>query len=158
MPKYALFLGGGEESWQKFTPQQNEQMLQAYYAWAGQLATKPWLRGGEQLNPGGRVLNSKGGTVVDGPYTETKDVISGYVIVEAPDYDAAVEMGKDIPALQHGGWVIVREINEMQPNAQTAEQWDAAAQRLWRHSRSQSRDATKGADDEPVHVAGARWR
>jgi hypothetical protein len=136
MPKYALLLGGGEEQWSKFSPEQAQQMMEKYYTWAGQLATKPWLRGGEQLNPGGRVLTSSAnGQVVDGPYTETKDVISGYVIVEAPDYDAAMEMGKDIPSLQHSGWVIVRQIDEMQPNAQTAEQWDAAAQRLCPHPR-----------------------
>lgn len=130
MPKFMLLLGGGEEQWSKFTPQQSEQMMQEYYAWAGRLASQPWLRGGEQLNPGGRVLRGEGNQVVDGPYTETKDVISGYVVVEAPDYEAAMEMGKDIPSLHHGGWVIVREINPMQPNAQVAEQWETAAQRL----------------------------
>ncbi len=130
MPKYAFLLGGGEEQMSKFTPEQREQMMQAYYARAGRLATQPWLRGGEQLNPGGRMLHSGGSQVMDGPYTETKDVISGYVIAEVADYDAAVAIGKEIPSLQHGGWVIVREINEIQPNTEVAEKWEAAAQRL----------------------------
>ncbi len=130
MPKYMVLLGGGEEQWSKFTPEQNEQMLQQYYAWAGRLAAQPWLRGGDQLQPGGRMLRgNSGGTVTDGPYTETKDVISGYVVLEAPDYDAAVAMSKDIPALQHGGYVIVRQIIDMQPDAQLAAQWDEAAKR-----------------------------
>lgn len=60
MPKYMLLLGGGEEVWSKFTPEQNEQMMQAYYVWAGKLATQPWLRGGEQLAPGGQRLHANG--------------------------------------------------------------------------------------------------
>jgi hypothetical protein len=130
MTKYMLLLGGGEEEWSNFTPEQNEQMMQAYQAWAGRLATQPWLRGGEQLAPGGQMLHSStNGTVVDGPYPETKDVISGYVVVEAPDYKAAAEMAKDIPIFQHGGWVVVRQIIDMQANAETAAQWDEAAKR-----------------------------
>jgi hypothetical protein len=116
MPRYVLILGGGQEQTSQYNPEQARQMMQDYDAWSAQLATQPWLRGGGHFNPGGRLISSSDETVEDSPYTGTKDVLIGVVMVEAPDYDAAVEMGKNIPALRHGGWVSVRQLNEIKPD------------------------------------------
>jgi hypothetical protein len=37
-------------------------------------------------------------TVTDGPFTETKEALGGYFLVEAPDLDAAIAIGKDVPS------------------------------------------------------------
>ena len=49
--------------------------------------------------------------ITDGPYTEIKEFISGYVIVKAQDLDAAVELAKGNPIFhQVGGSIEVREV------------------------------------------------
>lgn len=48
--------------------------------------------------------------VTDGPYTEIKEFIVGYVIVKAEDIDEAVAMAKKNPIFKIGGCVEVREI------------------------------------------------
>jgi hypothetical protein len=48
--------------------------------------------------------------VVDGPYTETKEVIGGYFLIEAADESEAVEIAKACPGLTRGGVVEVRGI------------------------------------------------
>jgi hypothetical protein len=48
---------------------------------------------------------------MDGPYTETKESVGGYFIVEAASLDEAAEIAKECPALLHDGVVEVREIN-----------------------------------------------
>jgi hypothetical protein len=48
----------------------------------------------------------------DGPFAEIKEAIGGYLIFEADDLDAAIELGARIPAARLGGAVEVRPIVE----------------------------------------------
>lgn len=49
--------------------------------------------------------------VTDGPYTEIKEFISGYIVVKAETIDEAVEMAKENPIFdQVGGNIEVREV------------------------------------------------
>ncbi|MCJ8290412.1 MAG: transcription initiation protein [Crocinitomicaceae bacterium] len=48
--------------------------------------------------------------VTDGPYTEIKEFIVGYVIIRAENIDEAVEMSKSNPIFKIGGNIEVREV------------------------------------------------
>ncbi len=48
----------------------------------------------------------------DGPFVETKEAIGGYLIFEADDLDAAIELAARIPAARLGGAIEVRPIVE----------------------------------------------
>ncbi|AGA80487.1 YciI family protein [Echinicola vietnamensis] len=49
--------------------------------------------------------------VTDGPYTEIKEFISGYLVVKAENIEEAVEMAKGNPIFdQVGGSIEVREV------------------------------------------------
>ncbi len=48
--------------------------------------------------------------VTDGPYTEIKEFIVGYVIVKADHIDEAVEMAQANPIFKLGGNIEVREV------------------------------------------------
>jgi hypothetical protein len=48
----------------------------------------------------------------DGPFVETKEAIGGYVLFEADDLDAAIELAARIPAARLGGAIEVRPIME----------------------------------------------
>ena len=48
----------------------------------------------------------------DGPFAETKEAIGGYLLFEAADLDAAIELAARIPAARLGGAVEVRPIVE----------------------------------------------
>jgi hypothetical protein len=50
--------------------------------------------------------------VTDGPYTETKEVIGGYFVIEAADLDEAVRIAEGCPAAAYGG-VEVRQVMRM---------------------------------------------
>jgi hypothetical protein len=67
------------------------------------------IRGGEGLYPTStattvRVVGGKGGDVVttDGPYTETKEVLNGFYLLECADLDEAVATAAKIPGAWHG--------------------------------------------------------
>ena len=48
----------------------------------------------------------------DGPFVEIKEAIGGYLLFEADDLDAAIELAARIPAARLGGAVEVRPIVE----------------------------------------------
>ena len=50
--------------------------------------------------------------VTDGPFVEIKESIGGYLVFEAGDLDAAIELASRIPAARLGGAVEVRPIVE----------------------------------------------
>ncbi|MEV5301314.1 YciI family protein [Amycolatopsis methanolica] len=53
----------------------------------------------------------KGGAVTDGPFLESKEVIAGFLVVEAADLDQAVAIGKLLPIMD--GAVEVRPLIEV---------------------------------------------
>lgn len=48
--------------------------------------------------------------VTDGPYTEIKEFVVGYIIVKVNDIDDAVELAKGNPIFKIGGNIEVREV------------------------------------------------
>ena len=64
-----------------------------------ELATTVRVRGGETL-------------VTDGPFVELKEAVGGYLLLEADDLDAAIEVAKGIPAAWLGGAVEIRPLVE----------------------------------------------
>ena len=48
--------------------------------------------------------------VTDGPYTEIKEFIAGYVIVRTETIEEAVEIAKENPIFKIGGNIEIREI------------------------------------------------
>jgi hypothetical protein len=48
----------------------------------------------------------------DGPFVELKEAVGGWLIFEADDLDAAIELAARIPAARHGGAIEVRPIVE----------------------------------------------
>ena len=50
----------------------------------------------------------KDGLVTDGPFLETKEVLAGFFVVEAPDLDTAVAVGRLLPIMD--GAVEVRPL------------------------------------------------
>lgn len=55
----------------------------------------------------GRVLKHDK-SVTDGPYAEIKESIGGFIVINATDYEEAVEISKGAPILELGGSVEIR--------------------------------------------------
>ncbi|HST03992.1 MAG TPA: YciI family protein [Chloroflexia bacterium] len=113
MAKYMLVLKGGNDVWATYTPEQAQAMMQKYADWTEDIRKKGIMVNGDPLEQGGRVLSVRNGEVVDGPYTETKEDIVGYYIIQADNYDNAAEISKSCPTLLHGGEVELHAIAVM---------------------------------------------
>ena len=64
----------------------------------------------------GRRVRLRGGdiSVVDGPFTETREVIGGYAILEAPSLERAVELTKRFLAVHGDGWELECEVRQLE--------------------------------------------
>jgi hypothetical protein len=113
MPKFMLLLHETPSDFQGYSPEQMQALVGRYRAWSKDLTRSGKHAGSAKLkDEGGRHVRSRGGRVkvTDGPYAEAKEVLGGYFVVEAADYDEAVEIAKGCPHMEYG-WIEVREID-----------------------------------------------
>ena len=95
-------------------PEQAKKSLQYWLAWIRELETNGHLKSpGQPLNPAGKVVRGKQGVVTDGPYVEAKDLVLGFIIVEARDLEQAAELAKGCPMLQGNGSVEIRPVGQL---------------------------------------------
>jgi hypothetical protein len=64
-------------------------------------------------NAGGGVVKDSKGNVSDGPYAETKDIVIGFTLIEAKDFDQAVKLTAGWPGFAEGGLIEIRPVQKM---------------------------------------------
>src|SRR5206468_6939244 len=96
------------------TPERAQQSMQRWMTWMRELDAQGHLKDrGQPLERTGKVVRGQQKTVTDGPYTEAKDLVGGFTIVEASDLDHAVELSRGCPILEGGGSVEIRPVMKM---------------------------------------------
>ena len=97
------------------SPAQMQERMQRWSAWFKDLESKGFLSSlGHPLErSGGGVVKDKSGSLSDGPYAETKDIVVGFSIIEAKDLKQAVTLSTGCPIFEQGGIVEVRPIMKM---------------------------------------------
>jgi hypothetical protein len=116
MPKYLLLLHDAPGAYSDLSPEQMQQVIQKYIAWGEGLRNAGVLQGGQKLtDEPGKIMRGKAGQVrvTDGPYSETKEVLGGYYIVETADYDGAIALARNCPHFDYGGTIEVRQVDTM---------------------------------------------
>lgn len=113
MADYMLVLRDEPTAFANFGPEEMQQIIARYEAWREELVERDQLVDGNKLtDEAGRVLRRGGGElrIVDGPFSEAKEIVGGYFTVRAESYDAAIEIAKDCPHLDYGS-VEIREVD-----------------------------------------------
>jgi hypothetical protein len=96
------------------SPEQRQKHLEKWVAWFKDLGAKGHLKNpGHPLEDTGKVVNGSQKTVKDGPIAEAKDVVAGFIVVEAKDLAHATELLKGCPILEVGGSMEVRPVQIM---------------------------------------------
>jgi len=114
MAQYLLLLYQDGKAGANLDPKFFQEAIAKYQGWGQGLRDKGIYLGSHKLeNEPGKVLRGAGGKVLvtDGPYSETKEWLGGYYLIEAPSYAAAVEATRDCPHLEYGGTIEVREVD-----------------------------------------------
>lgn len=116
MTDYLLLLRGGHGPRQEgadVSPAEMQAYIAPYQAWLDELSRAGTLLHAKRLEgAGAKVLRADGDdvAVLDGPYTESKDVVGGYYMVSAASEDDAVGIARRCPHLANGGSVELRQV------------------------------------------------
>jgi hypothetical protein len=88
-----------------------ETVFPKFVRWTEELKRTGKLLAVERLSEeGGRTVRKRGDTIAfDGPYTESKEVVAGLYLIEAPSLAAACEEAARCPIFELGGSIEVRE-------------------------------------------------
>lgn len=93
------------------TPERAQRSMEAWLAWMRDLEAKGHLKNpGQPLDRAGKVVRGPKRAVTDGPYVEAKDLVAGFIVVEARDLAQAVELSMGCPMLAGAGSVEVRPV------------------------------------------------
>ncbi len=111
MEKFMLIFHGGIK--QDASPEELQANMGKWMAWVENLNKQGRYVAGEPLLPGGKLVSSKE-TVTDGPFTEGKEVVGGYFIINAANMDEAVQISKDYPDFQYNGSVQIRQVMQLE--------------------------------------------
>ena len=97
-------------------PEELQKIMAKFAVWVDGLKARGQFVGTNGLEMTGKVLRPPRGTrPTDGPYVEAKEIVGGYILINAASLDQATEIAADCPGLDHGVFVEVRPIRP-QPN------------------------------------------
>jgi len=112
MAEYLLLLRGGPgQAGEEVSPAELQAYLEPYRAWLHELTMEGTLLSARRLDAdGSKTVRWEGGgvTVMDGPYTESKDIVGGYYMLGVDTEAEALAIARRCPHLANGGSVELR--------------------------------------------------
>jgi hypothetical protein len=100
------------EAWAKLSEEEQQAVFADYQA----LNTTPGVTPGMQLEAPEAAttvrVDEEKTLVTDGPFVTVKEALGGWLLYEAGDLDAAIELASRIPAARLGGAIEIRPIVE----------------------------------------------
>jgi hypothetical protein len=113
MPKFMyVFRGGGYATPGSLSPTELQRHLAKWTEWTNGLLEAGRLAGAHPLEhpPTGKTVRGRDRVITDGPYAESKDLVSGTIVVEAASLQEASELARGCPILELDGSVEVRPV------------------------------------------------
>jgi hypothetical protein len=118
---YALLAYHVEAEVMSWTPEQDatlmKNLLQAHERVNRKAGLGPTARLGETR----RALTLRNGTVIDGPFAETKEQLLGLYMLDCANEDAAVDAARELQRVNPGAVYEIREIRRFIPGVTIAE-------------------------------------
>lgn len=99
-----------ENQWNEMPASEQEKFMETCFAYDDELRRGKHFLGGEALGPAANAvtLKVKNGSVdvIDGPFSETKEVLGGILLLEANDLNHAISLMSKHPGLKAGPFEI----------------------------------------------------
>jgi hypothetical protein len=108
-----VFRGGGVAQTPPLSPSELQAHLKKWYEWRESLASRGHEPKGAPLENVGKTLRGRDRVVTDGPFVESKDMVTGNMEIGAISLDEAVALAEDCPIFEFDGSVEVRPMLEI---------------------------------------------
>jgi hypothetical protein len=113
--KFMLIFRGGAVSRSDMSPRELQGHVAKWYTWSDELARQGRGAVGTPLDNPGATVRGRERVVTDGPYAESKDLVTGSMIIEAASLEDAVEIARTCPTYEFDGSVEVRPVLDHRP-------------------------------------------
>ena len=97
------------------SPEEIQKAIDAFYVWHDRLVTEGKMKPGQRLARTGKLVSR--GRVIDGPFTEAKEVIGGYWFILARSLEEAADIAAGNPCLACGLFFEIRPIEHERASA-----------------------------------------
>lgn len=111
MNQFLIIVRGSDHS--VASPEEMQKRMGLFGEWVQKVLDGRFVSGAPLEEADARLLKSKTEVVTDGPFIESKEMISGYFVIQSKDMDEAVELTKQCPLL--GQFQL--EVRRMKPMA-----------------------------------------
>ena len=108
MKNFILLLHENAEEVKGYSPEKMQELVEGHMKWAQQLQEAGHMLGGAGLGTEGVRIVGKNALIKDGPYIESKELIGGYYIIAARDFEHATEIAQGCPCHKWGGTTEIR--------------------------------------------------
>jgi hypothetical protein len=113
--KFMLIFRGGAVSRSDLSPTELQAHVAKWYTWSDELTRQGREIVGSALDNPGATVRGHDRMVTDGPYAESKDLVTGSLIINAASLEDAVEVARTCPTYEYDGSVEVRPFQDHQP-------------------------------------------
>ena len=107
-----LIFRGGAVSRRDVSPSELQAHVARWYTWSDELARRGRRNVGMPLDNPGATVRGRDRVVTDGPYAESKDLVTGSMIIEAESLEDAIEVASSCPTYEFEGSVEVRPVQD----------------------------------------------
>jgi len=97
MNQFLIIVRGSDHS--VASPEEMQKRLNLFGEWVQKVLDGRYVSGAPLEESDARLLKSKTEVVTDGPFIESKEMISGYFVIQSKDINEAVELTKQCPLL-----------------------------------------------------------
>jgi hypothetical protein len=106
-----LIFRGGAVSRDDMSPSELQAHVAKWYTWSDELARRR-RNAGTPLDSPGATVRGHDRVVTDGPYAESKDLVTGSMVIEAASLEDAIEVASTCPTYEFDGSVEVRPVQD----------------------------------------------
>ena len=110
MKEFMMIFIGADYGELGLSPEELQNRMGKWFAWSDKMAQDGIVSNGHALTPQIRRVVGKNRTVTDLTAAEVKEIVGGYYIVKAKDFDTVQEIAQDYPDYDLGGTVEIREV------------------------------------------------
>ncbi|CAL2102656.1 conserved protein of unknown function [Tenacibaculum sp. 190130A14a] len=110
MKEFMMIFVGTEYADLGLSPEEVQNRMGKWFAWSEKMEKQGIVKHGNALTPQIRRIVGKNRTVTDLTSAEVKEIVGGYYIIEAKDFDAVQEIAQDFPDYDLGNTVEIREV------------------------------------------------
>lgn len=111
MNQFLIIVRGSDHS--VASPEEMQRRMNLFGEWVQKVLDGRYVSGAPLEESDARLLKSKTEVLTDGPFIESKEMISGYFVIQSKDINEAVELTKQCPLL--GQFQL--EVRKMKPMA-----------------------------------------